>query len=117
MADPLKLVVAPIERFIGMLPFPRPIDKLLIEPVTPKLPVICAEPVKGNDDPPPPATAKAKEAVPANDPVNPPAVNCPKIQARVVLELPITVVFEPKPTAQCPIMISLASPLAAGLVL
>jgi hypothetical protein len=59
----------------------------------------------------------AKDAVPNNEPVNPPAVNCPKTHARVVDELPITVVLDPKPTALSPIIISLISPLADGFVL
>ena len=111
----LKAVVEPIEIFLATFPFPRPISNPLIEPVTTNDPVICAEPVNGNA-PPPPTTAKATDAVPNKEPVNPADVNCPKIQARVVLELPITVVFEPDPIAQCPIMISLVSPLANGLI-
>ena len=65
----------------------------------------------------PPTNANASEAVPANDPVNPPAVNCPKTQALVVLEFPITVVLDPNPIALLPIMISLMSPLADVLML
>jgi hypothetical protein len=57
VAEELKFVVAPIEIFVGMFPPPVLISKLLmvpfkpdveIEPVTPREPVIKAEPVYGN---------------------------------------------------------------------
>jgi hypothetical protein len=66
-------VVNPIEILdIPFVPFPFPISKPLIDPVTPKLPVIWADPVNGNAaPPPPPATAKANEAVPKSEPVIP----------------------------------------------
>ena len=40
VAELLNAVVAPIETFVETLPLPRPICKLLIEPVTPNDPVI-----------------------------------------------------------------------------
>jgi hypothetical protein len=111
-------VVNPIEILdTPFVPLPFPISKPLIDPVTPNEPVICAEPVNGNEAPPGAQEADvAHDAVPNNEPVNPPAVNCPKIQALVVDELPITVVLDPKPIALSPITISLISPLEDGFV-
>ena len=65
VAEELKFVVAPIEMFVGTFPPPVLKNKPLIvpfepdveiEPVTPKDPVISADPVKGNAAPPPPLT-------------------------------------------------------------
>ena len=57
--EELKDVDAPIEMFVEIFPPPVPIHKLLIEiePVTPKDPVIWADPVKGNPVPLPPGVA------------------------------------------------------------
>jgi len=57
VAEELKFVVAPIEIFVGTFPPPVLISKLLIEPVTPKDPVIKALPVNGKAAPPPPFNA------------------------------------------------------------
>ena len=63
VAEELKFVVEPIEIFVETFPPPVLINKPLIvpfepdveiEPVTPKDPVISADPVKGNAAPPPP---------------------------------------------------------------
>ena len=63
VAEELKFVVEPIEMFEGTFPPPKLTNKPLmvpfepdveIEPVTPKDPVISADPVKGNAAPPPP---------------------------------------------------------------
>jgi hypothetical protein len=45
VAEELKFVVAPIEIFVETFPPPLLTNKPLIEPVTPKDPVIKAEPV------------------------------------------------------------------------
>ena len=70
--EELKFVVAPIEIFVGTFPPPVLISKLLIEPVTPNDPVICADPVNGNAGAYEALSAcVAYEAVPKSEPVIP----------------------------------------------
>ena len=75
VAEELKFVVAPIEMFVETFPPPVLISKLLIEPVTPNDPVICADPVNGKagEDGAYEALSAcvAYEAVPKSDPVIP----------------------------------------------
>jgi len=60
----LIFVVEPIEIFEQMFPPPVPISKLLIEPVTPREPVISADPVKGKPTPPLPVLTVIGNVVP-----------------------------------------------------
>ena len=138
--EELKFVVAPIEIFEGTFPLPVLKNKPLIvpfepdveiEPVTPKDPVISADPVYGNAGPPPPPPPfNANEAVPKSEPVNDVAVKEPEIftvfkakspfisgvpEPEAIYSLlfssvnvegpaanPIAILFEELPEKQCP---------------
>jgi hypothetical protein len=82
VAEELKFVVAPIEIFVETFPPPLLTNKSLIEPVTPKDPVIKALPVYGNvvSGAYEALTAfVANEAVPCKEPVKEVAIKDPEI--------------------------------------
>jgi len=112
--EELKFVVAPIEMFVETFPPPVLISKLLIDPVTPKDPVICADPVNGNAAPPALGAYEALnacvayEAVPKSEPVRDVAVKEPEISTVFAAKSPF-ISGVPEPEAIYSLLLSLVN--------